>query len=390
MAGWAGRALPEGARGGLVVLRAADFAERGVQSRRRRPQPRLPGPFRAPGDSSPSRVGAFTFAFVRAAAHPLGGRTETGASSGLPVAGETMADSQGHIAEQGAGDSAGNDTVDAKPDRSSFVPSLFSKKKKNDSGKSAKNPRDRVPTYQYNMNFEKVGKCIIINNKNFDRVTGMGVREGTDKDAEALFKCFRSLGFDVTVYNDCSCARMQDLLKKASEEDHRNSACFACILLSHGEENLIYGTDGKTAIKDLTAHFRGDRCKTLLEKPKLFFIQACRGTELDDGIQADSGPINDTDANPRYKIPVEADFLFAYSTVPGYYSWRNPGSGSWFVQALCSILNEHGKSLEILQILTRVNGRVARHFESRSNDPCFHEKKQIPCVVSMLTKELYF
>ncbi|MBW01738.1 Caspase-7, partial [Eschrichtius robustus] len=264
------------------------------------------------------------------------------------------------------------------------------KKKKNDSGKSAKNPRDRVPTYQYNMNFEKVGKCIIINNKNFDRVTGMDVRNGTDKDAEALFKCFRSLGFDVTVYNDCSCARMQDLLKKASEEDHRNSACFACILLSHGEENLIYGTDGKTTIKDLTAHFRGDRCKTLLEKPKLFFIQACRGTELDDGIQADSGPISDTDANPRNKIPVEADFLFAYSTVPGYFSWRNQGSGSWFVQALCSILNEHGKSLEILQILTRVNDRVARHFESQSDDPRFHEKKQIPCVVSMLTKELYF
>ncbi|XP_052516697.1 caspase-7 isoform X1 [Budorcas taxicolor] len=329
-----------------------------------------------------------------------------------------MADDQGHIVEQGAEDPANDDTVDAKPDRSSFVASILreegnslpviagrsvvlmqrgvlsdgdmSKKKKNDSGKSVNIPRDRVPMYQYNMNFEKVGKCIIINNKNFDRRTGMGVRNGTDKDAEALFKCFRSLGFDVAVYNDCSCAKMQDLLKKASEEDHRNSACFACILLSHGEENLIYGTDGKTAIKDLTAHFRGDRCKTLLEKPKLFFIQACRGTDLDDGIQADSGPINDTDANPRYKIPVEADFLFAYSTVPGYYSWRNPGSGSWFVQALCSILNEHGKSLEILQILTRVNDRVARHFESQSDDPRFHEKKQIPCVVSMLTKELYF
>uniref|UniRef100_A0A2K6CQA0 Caspase 7 n=1 Tax=Macaca nemestrina TaxID=9545 RepID=A0A2K6CQA0_MACNE len=265
-----------------------------------------------------------------------------------------------------------------------------SKKKKNVSGQSIKTTRDRVPTYQYNMNFEKMGKCIIINNKNFDKVTGMGVRNGTDKDAEALFKCFRSLGFDVIVHNDCSCAKMQDLLKKASEEDHTNAACFACILLSHGEENLIYGKDGVTPIKDLTAHFRGDRCKTLLEKPKLFFIQACRGTELDDGIQADSGPINDTDANPRYKIPVEADFLFAYSTVPGYYSWRSPGRGSWFVQALCSILEEHGKDLEIMQILTRVNDRVARHFESQSDDPCFHEKKQIPCVVSMLTKELYF
>ncbi|MBZ3870357.1 Caspase-7 [Sciurus carolinensis] len=301
-----------------------------------------------------------------------------------------MADDQDHVGEQGAGDSASTDTVDAKPDRSMFGSSIFRKKKKNGSTQSVRTPRDRVPTYQYNMNFEKVGKCIIINNKNFDKVTGMGVRNGTDKDAEALFKCFRSLGFDVTVYNDCSCAKMQDLLKRASEEDHSDSACFACILLSHGEENLIYGKDGVTPIKDLTAHFRGDRCKTLLEKPKLFFIQACRGTELDDGIQADSGPINDTDANPRYKIPVEADFLFAYSTVPGYYSWRNPGKGSWFVQALCSILDEHGKDLEIMQILTRVNDRVARHFESQSEDPRFNEKKQIPCVVSMLTKELYF
>ncbi|XP_073934369.1 caspase-7 isoform X3 [Castor canadensis] len=269
-------------------------------------------------------------------------------------------------------------------------PQSAHKKKKSDSAQLVKPNQDQVSLYQYNMNFANLGKCIIINNKNFDKTTGMEVRNGTDKDAEALFKCFRRLGFDVVVHNDCTCDKMQDLLKKASEEDHRDSACFACILLSHGEEDRIYGKDGVTPIKELTAHFRGDRCKTLLEKPKLFFIQACRGTELDDGIQADSGPINDMDANPRYKIPVEADFLFAYSTVPGYYSWRNPGSGSWFVQALCSVLDEYGKKLEIMQILTRVNHRVARHFESQSDNPLFHEKKQIPCVVSMLTKELYF
>lgn len=303
-----------------------------------------------------------------------------------------MADDQNCVAELEEVDSSSEDGVDAKPDRSSIISSILWKKKRNASTRPVKTTRDRVPTYLYNMDFEKMGKCIIINNKNFDKVTGMDVRNGTDKDAEALFKCFRSLGFDVVVYNDCSCAKMQDLLRQASQEDHSNSACFACVLLSHGEENLIYGKDGVTPIKDLTAHFRGDRCKTLLEKPKLFFIQACRGTELDDGIQADSGPINDTDtdANPRYKIPVEADFLFAYSTVPGYYSWRNPGKGSWFVQALCSILNEHGKDLEIMQILTRVNDRVARHFESQSEDARFNEKKQIPCMVSMLTKELYF
>ncbi|CAO2585906.1 CASP7 [Lemmus lemmus] len=306
-----------------------------------------------------------------------------------------MADDQNCVAELENVDSSSGDSVDAKPDRSSIISSIMRKKEqKNVSPCPVKTTRVREPAYEYNMNFKKMGKCIIINNKNFDKSTEMDVRNGTDKDAEALFKCFRSLGFDVVVYNDCYCAKMQDLLRKASEEDHSNSACFVCVLLSHGKENLIYGKDGEMPIKDLTDHFRGDRCKTLLEKPKLFFIQACRGQKLDDGVQADSGSLDETeietDANPQNKIPVEADFLFAYSTVPGYYSWRNPGKGSWFVQALCSILNEHGKKLEIMQILTRVNDMVARHFESQTDDPHFNGKKQIPCMVSTLTKELFF
>lgn len=36
-----------------------------------------------------------------------------------------MADNGSYVGEQGAGDSASQDAVDAKPDRSSFVPSLF-------------------------------------------------------------------------------------------------------------------------------------------------------------------------------------------------------------------------------------------------------------------------
>ncbi|XP_068114312.1 caspase-7 isoform X1 [Hyperolius riggenbachi] len=285
-----------------------------------------------------------------------------------------------------------NDDVDAKPDRSQRT-SFFGRKKNDPEKTGSQNVRIIAPEFKYSMNYRKLGKCIIINNKNFHERTGMCIRNGTDKDAGDLYKCFRNLGFEVNVYNDQSCEGMEKLLLSVAKGDHSDSACFACILLSHGEEGQIYGTDGAMAIKSLTMLFRGDKCKSLVGKPKLFFIQACRGSEFDEGIQTDSGPANDsleTDANPRYKIPVEADFLFAYSTVPGYYSWRNPGRGSWFVQALCSILNEFGKQLEIMQILTRVNYMVATNFESWSDDPRFSEKKQISCVVSMLTKELYF
>uniref|UniRef100_A0A8C8RJV3 Caspase 7 n=1 Tax=Pelusios castaneus TaxID=367368 RepID=A0A8C8RJV3_9SAUR len=289
------------------------------------------------------------------------------------------------------------DVVDAKPDRTERF-SLFVKKKKNEQEKQAEAPprnQHRIinPTFTYKMDYGRVGKCIIINNKKFEARTEMATRNGTDKDAEELKKCFRSLRFEVIVHNDRTCDDMMKLLKQAAEENHKDAACFACIFLSHGKEGVIYGTDGFMPIKDLTTLFRGDKCKTLLGKPKLFFIQACRGEEFDDGMQTDSGPADDnavTDANPSSKIPVEADFLFAYSTVPGYFSWRNPGNGSWFVQSLCSMLNEHGKQLEIMQILTRVNYMVAIEYESCSDNPVFNEKKQIPCVMSMLTKELYF
>ncbi|XP_062352039.1 caspase-7 isoform X1 [Cinclus cinclus] len=315
-----------------------------------------------------------------------------------PAARQMEEDQRGDLPAGEGGDGDVCDVVDARPDRSSRF-SVFRTKKKNGEEEQPKPSlsnqyRIVTPTFQYNMDYKKVGKCIIINNKNFEDKTGMGTRNGTDKDAGDLAKSFKNLGFEVQIYNDRSRDDMEKLLKQAAEENHSDAACFACILLSHGEEGLIYGTDGPMAIKSLTALFRGDKCKSLIGKPKLFFIQACRGSEFDEGIQTDSGPANDrcleTDANPRYKIPVEADFLFAYSTVPGYYSWRNPGRGSWFVQSLCSVLNEHGKQLEIMQILTRVNYVVATNFESQSDDPRFSEKKQIPCVVSMLTKELYF
>lgn len=42
-------------------------------------------------------------------------------------------------------------------------------------------------------------------------------------------------------------------------------------------------------------------------------VQACRGTDLDPGIETDSV----SDSEGTHKIPVEADFLYAYSTAPG-------------------------------------------------------------------------
>ncbi len=42
----------------------------------------------------------------------------------------------------------------------------------------------------------------------------MNVRNGTDRDAGELFKCFKDLGFEVCIYNDQTCKNMDRLLKE--------------------------------------------------------------------------------------------------------------------------------------------------------------------------------
>ncbi|KAF1533797.1 Caspase-3, partial [Eudyptes schlegeli] len=242
-----------------------------------------------------------------------------------------------------------------------------------------------LPDCSYRMDYPEMGECLIINNKNFHRQTGMLPRSGTDADAASVREVFMKLGYKIKINNDLSCRDIFKLLKNVSEEDHSKRSSFVCVLLSHGDEGFIYGTDGPLELKALTSLFRGDRCRSLAGKPKLFFIQACRGTELDSGIEADS----QSEEIMCQKIPVEADFLYAYSTAPGYYSWRNSAEGSWFIQSLCKMLKEHAGKLELMQILTRVNRRVAE-YESCSTRQDFNAKKQIPCIVSMLTKEFYF
>lgn len=239
----------------------------------------------------------------------------------------------------------------------------------------------------YKMDYPEMGLCIIINNKNFHKSTGMSARNGTDVDAANLRETFMALKYEVRNKNDLTREEIMELMDSVSKEDHSKRSSFVCVILSHGDEGVIFGTNGPVDLKKLTSFFRGDYCRSLTGKPKLFIIQACRGTELDCGIETDSGTDDDMACQ---KIPVEADFLYAYSTAPGYYSWRNSRDGSWFIQSLCAMLKLYAHKLEFMHILTRVNRKVAMEFESFSLDATFHAKKQIPCIVSMLTKELYF
>lgn len=249
---------------------------------------------------------------------------------------------------------------------------------------------------EYNFNYKRRGVFLIINNKHFLESTGQIDREGTDIDAERLEERFQDTGFEVRRYDDVTCARMIQLIHDIATSDHSDSDCFGCAVLSHGKEGYIYATDKLVPLENLVLPFKGNSCPTLIGKPKLFFIQACTDRRTEKGEHRRASPVrhglNDLHSShlSSRRVPVEADFLFSYSTVPGYYSWRNNQEGSWYIQALCIVLENYGGKMELMQMLTQVNRMVAYEFEACSDEEFTEDLKQMPSIVSMLTRYVYF
>ncbi len=254
------------------------------------------------------------------------------------------------------------------------------------------------------------GRALIFNWEHFSSSSGKGLREGSGRDVQRLLYSLSKLGFAVQEpLEDLSTSKSYSKLLEESRLDHSNFDALIIVLLSHGEKgDLICTTDGGTIrLEQITALFTADRCPTLAGKPKLFFIQACRGTRLDSGVLVTDSPSRTFGTSPEksgspFLLPIQADFFLFFSTVAGHYAWRNTSTGSWFIQDLCFVLDsfveggssENGMDLDLSPDLgtlaTLVCQRVAFTRESVSDDGKMDAKKQSPVVVSTLTRLLRF
>ncbi|EDW81087.1 uncharacterized protein Dwil_GK11868 [Drosophila willistoni] len=251
-------------------------------------------------------------------------------------------------------------------------------------------------------NCPRAGIALILNHKD---VKGQKQRVGTERDRDVMQNTLLSFGFDVRVYNDLTFEEINKLLKEVAREDHSQNDSFVLTVMSHGSEGKVYAKDMSYPVERLWNPFLGDNCKTLVNKPKIFFIQACRGENLEKAVEytstfavmtRDLGPAPAAPAAPQpvtYAIPSTADMLVYYSTFEKYFSFRNVDDGSWFIQCLCRILDLAAcdealrpEGVELLRLLTAVNRKVAYEYQSNTKNEALNQMKEMPNFMSTLTK----
>ncbi|XP_068188579.1 caspase-9 [Antennarius striatus] len=267
----------------------------------------------------------------------------------------------------------------------------------------------------YKMDANPCGLCLIINNMEFETQSNLDNRRGSNIDCDKMESRFKALNFTVEVKTNLRQKQIKHELSVLSKTDHSQYDCCVVIMLSHGTEashsrfpGAVYGVDGlPVPVQHITNYLNGRHCPSLQGKPKLFFIQACGGDEKDTGVEVSPGEFepsmggadDETDAIPtssssdslsmsdepdaRVTLPTPCDILVSYSTFPGYVSWRDTQSGSWYVETLDRVLKENADTCDLSTILMIVNHEVSQNSAKGLY-------KQIPGSFNSLRKRLYF
>lgn len=338
--------------------------------------------------------------------------------------------------------------------------SLSSKKEDN----SPKSGRE----YEYDFSNEFRGLAVIISNGTFKEHQP---RPYCDDELKLMSEIFGNSGlkFTVVAFKDLTEKQMIWVLEVASEQNkfHKKSDCFVCVIASHGNEkprplknkekstvyfrdHIVYGSDGET-ITTKSVIERFCQVEELENKPKLFFIQACR-TKVDSRPIVDLGyktnlitlsqeNLNCRDETSEISVhptksdqrqdnvdlhddategffknksdrsnskaveiiriidpPCDDDCLVVYSSSSEKESYGRKKQGGWMLNSLHKVVQEqlelmttkHDHRIDLLSVLISVAWTVSACFETNFGAGTENPKRKSAIVLEhCLHKEIY-
>ena len=235
---------------------------------------------------------------------------------------------------------------------------------------------------EYKMHRGTHGDAVIINNFKFkdSRMNLYGYKQ----DERLLVDTFRYIGYRVHVYANCNSHIIEGIMRMFRDANHAEKDSFICCILSHGNEETIADSNGEEVnFLDLRDKMKGDECKTLANKPKIFFVQACRGNMPDTPVKVT--PAGILNHNTDNEIPAKADFFIGYA-VTFHQAAFVSGGGSLYVNELCKSLVQYANYASLNEIMTFTNQQVGKHcinFDKK-------QVKQAPVFSSTARKDIFF
>ncbi|XP_025133778.1 CASP8 and FADD-like apoptosis regulator isoform X5 [Bubalus bubalis] len=210
---------------------------------------------------------------------------------------------------------------------------------------------------RYKMQSKPLGICLII--------------DCIGNDTDILRETFTSLGYEVKHFLYLTMTDITNILRQVAQmPQHQDSDSFACILVSRGGSQSVFGVDqthSGVPLDHIRRMFMADTCPSLSGKPKLFFIQSYVKSEgqLEDSsfLEVDGPSVKSADSKARQPGPHqdlihrEADFFWSLCKADVSLLEGPSSSPSLYLQCLSQKLWKERKH-SLLELHTELNRLV--------------------------------
>lgn len=105
----------------------------------------------------------------------------------------------------------------------------------------------------------------------------------------------------------------------------------------------------------------------MFREPEDNILLNFRGELVDAGMQRSPRRVTESDhasAETRYKgalsLPTMSDMKICYATAPGYKSFRDVDTGSWYIQIMCEVWSQHAHDTSLDDLLKMVGNTASQ------------------------------
>lgn len=207
--------------------------------------------------------------------------------------------------------------------------------------------------------------------------------EGSVKDVKNIEGVLKELNFKVEHCKDPTRTDLNEKLEETAAiliKDWKWYHCFALFITGHGTESGVETADSDSIpAKKIVSHFKNG----FVGKPKLFFIESCRGDEC----QMFNRQLFTEVKSDGILVPVDGDILIAHSTTKGCISMAD-NDGSLFIKTCVDVFRKDYKKMHVEEMMIEIKAKMApRKFKKEEIDLIFG---QMPCTWSTLRKKVFF
>lgn len=225
------------------------------------------------------------------------------------------------------------------------------------------------------------GLAVIITNDNYSRSPPrlkLANLPGAARDGLALKQALSGLKFAVHLARNISTDALRGLVYGISCLRYHMVKDYCCIIFifaGHGcEGDYLYMPDGGTVQvgTDIVNPLVPENSVDIGSIPKVFLIDACRGTEDTKVVFVPRGSLDSSEARGgslihRIKVAARGEYLLAYSTMPRHKAYEIPGEGGVWLSTLARLLNERQHLQSFESLLTKVNEELKEKLQGAMN-----------------------